>query len=48
MAGFAPPWVAVKDRLDGVIVNVEAAVTVNVTGTVIVAAPAAVRVIVPL
>jgi hypothetical protein len=49
--GLVPPCVAVKDRLSGlapIAGGTGAAVTVNVTGTVTLAAPVAVRVIVPL
>lgn len=48
MFGFAPPCEAVKARLLGVTVNVEAALTVNVTGTVTVVAPVALRLMEPL
>ena len=48
MLGSAPPWVAVKVRLLGVTVNVEAALTVNVTGTETVVAPVALRLMKPV
>ena len=51
VAGLAPPCVAVKAKLAGLALmagGTEAAVTVNVTGTVTVVAPVAVCVIKPL
>ena len=50
-AGLTPPWVAVKDRLVGLIPiagGTGAAVTVKATGTVTEGAPVALRVTVPL
>ena len=48
LAGFAAPCVAAKVRLDGFRLIFGAAVTVNVTGTVTLGAPVALRVIFPL
>jgi hypothetical protein len=50
-AGLVPPWVAVKERLVGLMPmagGTGAAVTVKDTGTTTALAPGAVRVIVPL
>jgi len=48
LAGFVPPCVAVYVRLVGLKLMVEPAVTVNITGTVMLDAPVALRVIFPL
>ena len=51
VAGLAPPWVAVKERLVGLAPmagGTEAVATVNVTGTVTGEAPVALTVIAPL
>jgi hypothetical protein len=49
VAGFAPPWVAVKARLVGLKFRAGGAgVTVNVTGTVTEAAPVALTMMLPL
>ena len=50
-AGLAPPWVAAKERLVGLVPRAGgtgAVVTVNVTGTVTEEAPAALSITVPL
>ncbi len=43
-AGLAAPWVAVKDRVEGLMLIADGAVTVTDTGTVIGFAPVAVTV----
>jgi hypothetical protein len=51
VAGLAPPWVAVKERLVGLAPmagGTEAVATVNVTGTVTEEAPVALMVTAPL